>query len=100
MKIRELLIQVYSIGFTLLDFTHRLMFKHGSPRYNGHLNKSSYNVLSGRKMLNVSRKDGIFVVLSYFNAGPGCFVELISASRLDIVNRNYSYKEKYVYKHK
>ena len=38
-------------------------------------------------MSNVNRKDGIFIALSYFNAGPGCFVEPISTSRLNIVNR-------------
>ena len=58
---------------------------------------SSYNFPSGRTMFNINRKDGLFLAWSNFDAGLGCFADTIySTSRLDIVNRNFSYKEKYV----
>ena len=39
---------------------------------------SWYNVLSGRRMFNINRKDCLFLALRYSNAGPRCFVHIIA----------------------
>ena len=39
---------------------------------------NSNNALSGRTMLNINRNDCLYFALRHFNAGAGCFVNIIA----------------------